>query len=667
MNELQKMSVDMERKHFGKEAPLSREHQKRPLLLITPLVFLCWVILAGTGIGSTEASSNKETGGQSQTTPRFAPGEILVKFNEKFLYPNINSLMQEGLLGPRGMTENFNMRKARFIELDARRVSLGNLAKDTIEKLAKETQKNFNEDLKKVIGKLYKKIPIGDPILPQVMILPKRTLVLSGTEVLNVQPGKPKFEGLELEKILPQWFLQEELVDTLGKILEELDNKVVDYAVPNATIESHNHNTSPPNEYFWLDAGHQTVPLQNTWDLELIGIAEAWKDTTGSQKITVAVLDGGIDVDHPDLEDNLWPNFAEQGGDPEEDDDGNGYIDDIHGVNFTHWLTGTDTVCDAVLPETDLNDEDGHGTQMSGVIGAIGNNQMPDNLGTMEREDHPTGSVGVNWSVHIMPLKISCRRAIDFPDLTSKSWTDMACSAIEYAVMNGAHIINGSWGTFPCRVGDGCTIAQRNRLINAGKVFDTAIGIAREAGVLYVASAGNGTGDIDRDGGDDSAEGIRGVGPIYPANIESSNLIAVSAVQPALDNAAGEVMRPDSNFGSNGSVHIAAPGFSHKTTRPGDNHTPWHGKAGGKTSGAAAFVSGCAALMQNWRLELGLPLLSPEQLKTRLITSGAQPKQDGKNLYSTVIDEEWRNLVVDGRRLDCHEALHKAIDVCGGC
>lgn len=141
------------------------------------------------------------------------------------------------------------------------------------------------------------------------------------------------------------------------------------------------------------------VDAKRAWDLE-----------RGSHDIVVAVVDSGVDLDHPDLAANLWTNPDEIPGNGLDDDD-NGYVDDIHGWDFA---------ADDNLPF----DSVGHGTHVAGIIGAVGNNGQ--------------GVTGVCWQVSIMPLR--------FITATQYGTTANAIEAIEYADDMGADIINLSWG-----------------------------------------------------------------------------------------------------------------------------------------------------------------------------------------------------------------------------
>jgi hypothetical protein len=175
------------------------------------------------------------------------------------------------------------------------------------------------------------------------------------------------------------------------------------------------------------------------WALSKIHVAEAWDTCRGSSEVIVAVLDTGVDYDHPDLQGNLWTNDAERKGLPWVDDDDNGYVDDILGYNF-------------VAYSNDPKDDHGHGTAVTGIIAAVGNNG--------------TDIAGVCWTVRIMPVKILGTGG----DGTAAD----AVPAIYYAAANGADIISGSWGG-----------------AEGSNTLRDAIAYAQAEGVVVVAAAGN--------------------------------------------------------------------------------------------------------------------------------------------------------------------------------
>jgi uncharacterized repeat protein (TIGR01451 family) len=115
------------------------------------------------------------------------------------------------------------------------------------------------------------------------------------------------------------------------------------------------------------------------------GLIQAWDVTTGSRNVGVGVVDEGIDINHQDLQANVWTNAAEVPGNGVDDD---GYADDVHGWDFFH---NDATVFDAAGPFPD-DGTDAHGTHVAGIVGAVGNNGV--------------GVAGVNWQVSLLPLKV---------------------------------------------------------------------------------------------------------------------------------------------------------------------------------------------------------------------------------------------------------------------
>lgn len=211
---------------------------------------------------------------------------------------------------------------------------------------------------------------------------------------------------------------------------------LVEYAEPDYVVQVHR----APNDPAYL-AG-QLWGLNNTGQSGGLTDAdadapEAW-DTRMISSTIVAVIDTGIRYTHEDLQGNMWRNPNEIPGN-RKDDDGNGYIDDVFGINT---ITGGGNPMD----------DDGHGTHVAGTIGAVGNNAK--------------GSTGVAWTVKLMACK--------FLDGSGSGYTSDAIEAIDYARSKGAKILNNSWG------GGGYSQA----------LYD-AINRARSAGMIFVAAAGN--------------------------------------------------------------------------------------------------------------------------------------------------------------------------------
>jgi subtilisin family serine protease len=212
-----------------------------------------------------------------------------------------------------------------------------------------------------------------------------------------------------------------------------------------------------------IDRAANDPQLDQQWGITAIRAPSAWDVTTGSSEVAVAVLDTGMDLDHPDLAGNLWTNPDEIGGNGI-DDDGNGFVDDVHGWDFVNR--------DAV-PE----DDHSHGTHTAGTVGAVGNNGI--------------GVAGVAWDVSLVPLKIC--------STTGRCLVSDAIAALEYAVREGIPVSNNSYG-----YNGSCPTA-----------FGEAIQAAGEAGHLVVASAGNEGRDL-------------GESPKYPAACPQGNVISVA-------------------------------------------------------------------------------------------------------------------------------------------
>jgi subtilisin family serine protease len=234
----------------------------------------------------------------------------------------------------------------------------------------------------------------------------------------------------------------------------------VEYIEPDYPIEAipQTPAAAPPDDpYFSKQWFHKTM---NT--------VSAWSINNGSPELVVAVVDTGVDYNHPDLNQNMWRNPDEiMNG---KDDDGNGYIDDIHGWNFA---TNTN---DARSTSTSP-----HGSHVAGLIGAAGNNHL--------------GVVGVAPKVKMMALK--------FMDDSGSGATSNAVKAIDYAIKKKVFLINNSWGS--------------NRY---SRSLSDAITRAANAGILFFAAAGNGNKGVGYD--------IVST-PWYPASYPQWNVFSIAA------------------------------------------------------------------------------------------------------------------------------------------
>jgi subtilisin family serine protease len=257
-----------------------------------------------------------------------------------------------------------------------------------------------------------------------------------------------------------------------------------------------------------------------------MSVPQAWDLTTGRKDVVVAVVDTGTKFDHQDISANLWRNAGEVAGNGI-DDDGNGYVDDVHGWNGVH-------------NNGNPLDDHGHGTHVAGTIGAVGNNGV--------------GIVGVNWNISIM---------------TAKFLASNGSGAIYDAIEVIDYITN--------QKNRGVPVVLSNNSWGGGGYFQPmadAIARARNAGILFVAAAGNNTNNNDSN-------------PYYPCGYDLDNVISVAAVD------SNGALASFSNFGAN-SVDIAAPGVNIASL--GISSSSSYVYMSG-TSMAAPQVSGVLALM----------------------------------------------------------------------
>lgn len=240
----------------------------------------------------------------------------------------------------------------------------------------------------------------------------------------------------------------------VNTVLAGLKNHpLVEYAEPNYLVQS----TAVPND----------TSYANLYGMQKISAEAAWDYTIGDSSVIVGVIDTGFDFSHPDLAANIWRNPNEVPGNGI-DDDGNGYIDDIHGIS-------------AILDNGNPSDTGQHGTHVAGTIGAQGNNG--------------TGVVGVNWRTSMVGCSFLGSQGGTLAD---------GVQCIDYMISlknagNNVRVLNNSWG------GGGFT-----------QTLKDAIAAANNADMLFVAAAGNDSSDIDGGG-------------FYPAGYDVPNVVAVAS------------------------------------------------------------------------------------------------------------------------------------------
>lgn len=356
----------------------------------------------------------------------------------------------------------------------------------------------------------------------RILVKPKQGISLKTLGEFN------KLQGIQSTRILNaannDWHIINfnPLENVHDKIKEYLKSGMVEYAEPD-----------------YIRTTSQTIPddpafkeKDKFYHFEITETLNAWDTSTGSSEVIVAVVDSGVSYQHEDLIDNMWINEGEIPGDGI-DNDNNGIVDDVYGASFKNGqITG------------DPQDDHGHGTHVSGIIGGHGNNGI--------------GVAGVNWNVRIIACKALHKNG------NSASGTDSdIIEAIAYARKNNAQVINMSLG------GPGY-----NRL------YLEELRKCQEANILFVCAAGNETSNNDTT-------------PNYPSNYctKLDNIISVGS-SDSEDN-----ISTFSNYGAK-TVHLFAPGTDiwstiYKPDNP--NFANSYDYMSG-TSMACPFVAGVAAL-----------------------------------------------------------------------
>jgi hypothetical protein len=289
----------------------------------------------------------------------------------------------------------------------------------------------------------------------------------------------------------------------------------VEYAEPDYTVHLFETPNDPLFPQMWnlLNTGQGGGTPGDD-----VGATLAWNLATGDHNLIVATIDTGIDYTHPDLIPNLFHNAADCNG----VDDGSNGCYGISAVSYT----------------SSVFDDNGHGTHVSGIIGAAGNNNL--------------GVVGINWNVQLM----SCK----FLDSTGSGQISDAISCLDYVLQmknSGYDIVatNNSWGSS-----------------EYSQALTDAIQAQQQAGILFIAASGNTFSDDD-------------IAPTYPANTLLPNVISVAATTQT------DALSVFSNVGQH-SVHLGAPGEEILSTWPGNNYAILSG-----TSMATPHVTGAAALL----------------------------------------------------------------------
>ena len=187
--------------------------------------------------------------------------------------------------------------------------------------------------------------------------------------------------------------------NTNNQNVVEIAEPVYKYYTSEESVPSAEDNKGMEKQWYLKDQ-----KLESVWGNEKYG-------NTAGEGVVVAVIDTGVDYNHEDLQDNIWTNSAEVSGQKGTDDDNNGYVDDVHGINL-------------IDPNETPMDDHGHGTHVAGIIAMENNN---------------VGGVGIAYKSKIMPIKAGGSDGTLY-------YSDIA-KGIEYAYKNGADVINMSFGS----------------------------------------------------------------------------------------------------------------------------------------------------------------------------------------------------------------------------
>lgn len=307
--------------------------------------------------------------------------------------------------------------------------------------------------------------------------------------------------------------------------------------------------SAEPDMYFTPNAAPDDPEFHRLWHLENTGqtvgqpgtpgadihAVEAWDVATDSSAAPIAIIDTGIDVEHPDVADNVWTNPGETGDGKEDngvDDDGNGFVDDWRGWDFHSG-------------DNDPTDGDGHGTMMAGAAAAVGNNGV--------------AGTGVAWQGRVMALK-TARDLPGTPENPLLINLISAIQAIAYADQAGAKVVNLSFSS-------------------GGSSPALANAISSRPHMLFVTSAGNNSENND----DPYLQ-------VFPCSHPFRNLVCATASDHT-DRLAGIA-----GFGRK-NVDLAVPGVGIFTPHPINTNYPTGYVTGTGTSHSAAIFSASAALV----------------------------------------------------------------------
>jgi|GEM_PF-6409920 len=498
-------------KHFRK-LPL----RQKLIFVLTALIIT--VIITGTIANRSQKTYQNraaETQPEAKTPPQpeYAPGEVIVKLKQPLT----------GLKSKQG--------RSLVTELDKEQINIDQVDQTSLPPVLQSLTKQYKI---KTIEKVFKGAQD-----PQTEMTKFKTKFAK-----EIAKGERKIDEKELlnndfSRVYKLMFGGKIPIDQIIQQLSLAINSDIEFVEPNYYYSI---QTNPNDPYFldpnppiqerniainnggWNPRKEDNSPLDYQWNLKKIGFPQAWDYSKDNDQVVVAVIDTGVDYNHPDLKGKIWENAGEigldsQGNDKKNngiDDDNNGYIDDWHGWDAVdYWWDCDGWYCyQHETADNDPMDESwenyfsfywvggrdkpkggGHGTHVAGIIGANTNNSV--------------GISGISNNAKIMAL-----RGLD---AAGGGYNSQLAQLINYATANGARIINMSWGS-----GSGSQLLS--------DVLDRAY----DSGVTLIAAAGN--------------DGKNKVS--FPAS--HNKVIAVSATNE------NDFITTYSNYGSK--ISVAAPG-----------------------------------------------------------------------------------------------------------